>query len=133
MLGTGYGQHAPNKIGRANRRPASPCNAGRQFESASCAPPFLSAAVAHLWRSAASAGRGAGRGQSERVGSRQLALRRVRLRQRRQLGLMPAARLCGVDPVKAEQVTRANAGGRRQLPMPTRRAARVAQFCRWAA
>jgi hypothetical protein len=40
----------PNKIGRANRRPASPFNAGRQFGSPSCAPPFLSAAVAHLWR-----------------------------------------------------------------------------------
>jgi hypothetical protein len=38
----------PNKIGRANRRPASPLNAGRQFGSASCAPPPLSAAVAHL-------------------------------------------------------------------------------------
>ena len=41
----------PNKIGRANRRSTSPFNAGRQFESASCAPPFLSAAVAHLRRS----------------------------------------------------------------------------------
>jgi hypothetical protein len=45
----------PNKIGRANRRPACPLDAGRQFESASCAPPFLSAAVAHLWRSVADA------------------------------------------------------------------------------
>ena len=41
----------PNKIGRANRRPTSPLNAGRQFESASCAPPSLSAPVAHLGRS----------------------------------------------------------------------------------
>ncbi|HRZ57303.1 MAG TPA: hypothetical protein P5525_17825 [Candidatus Paceibacterota bacterium] len=31
-----------------NRRPASPLDAGRQFESASCALPCLSAAVAHL-------------------------------------------------------------------------------------
>jgi hypothetical protein len=37
-----------NKIGRANRRPGFPLNAGRQFGSASCAPPLLSAAVAHL-------------------------------------------------------------------------------------
>jgi hypothetical protein len=43
---------SPNKIGRANRRPASPVYAGRQFARASCAPPSLSAAVAHLWRSA---------------------------------------------------------------------------------
>ena len=43
---------APNKIGRANRRPASPFDVGRQYGSASCAPPSLSAAVAHLWRSA---------------------------------------------------------------------------------
>jgi hypothetical protein len=42
-----------NKIGRANRRPASPFEAGRQFGRASCAPPFLPAAVAHLCRSAA--------------------------------------------------------------------------------
>jgi hypothetical protein len=38
------------QVGGANRRPASPLNAGRQFESASCAPPSLPAAVAHLWR-----------------------------------------------------------------------------------
>jgi len=44
------GNIAPNKIGRANRRPASPFDAGRQFGSTSCAPPSLSAAVAHLWR-----------------------------------------------------------------------------------
>jgi hypothetical protein len=44
-------KRGPNKIGRANRRPASPHDAGRQFESASCAPPSPSAAVAHLWRS----------------------------------------------------------------------------------
>jgi hypothetical protein len=36
----------------ANRRPALPLSTGRQFESASCGPPFLSAAVAHLCRSA---------------------------------------------------------------------------------
>jgi ankyrin repeat protein len=41
-----------NKSVETNRRPASPFNAGRQFDSVSCAPPFLSAAVAHLWRSA---------------------------------------------------------------------------------
>ena len=39
-----------NKSVETNRRPASPVNAGRQFEDASCAPPPLSAAVAHLWR-----------------------------------------------------------------------------------
>jgi hypothetical protein len=42
----------PNKIGRVNCRPASPFDAGREFESASCASPSPSAAVAHLWRSA---------------------------------------------------------------------------------
>lgn len=36
----------PNKIGGANRRPASPINAEHQFESALCAPPLRSAAVA---------------------------------------------------------------------------------------
>jgi hypothetical protein len=41
---------APNKIGRAYRRPAFPLDVGRQFGSASCAPPSLSGAVAHLWR-----------------------------------------------------------------------------------
>ena len=40
----------PNKSVETNRRLASPFNAWRQFDSASCAPPFLSAAVAHLWR-----------------------------------------------------------------------------------
>jgi hypothetical protein len=39
-----------NKSVETNRRPASPFNGWRQFESASCAPPSLSAAVAHLWR-----------------------------------------------------------------------------------
>ena len=39
-----------HKSVETNRRPASPFNAGRQFGSASCAPLFLSAAVAHLWR-----------------------------------------------------------------------------------
>jgi len=33
-----------------NRRPASPLDAGRQFGSAPCAPPFVPAAVARLWR-----------------------------------------------------------------------------------
>jgi hypothetical protein len=80
--------------------------------------------------SAASGNRGAGRGESERVGRRRLGPGRVRLRQGRPLGLMPGARLCRVDPVNAEQVTGANAGGRRQLPKPARRAARVAQFGR---
>ena len=36
-----------------NRRPASPFIFGREFGSAVCAPLLLSAAVAHLWRSAA--------------------------------------------------------------------------------
>ncbi len=40
----------PNKITGANSRPASPLAAGRQFVSASCAPPFLPAAVAQFWR-----------------------------------------------------------------------------------
>lgn len=38
------------KIGGANRRTASALDAGRQFASASCAPPSLSAAVAHPCR-----------------------------------------------------------------------------------
>ena len=33
-----------------NRRPASPFNSEREFESATCPPPSLSAAVAHLFR-----------------------------------------------------------------------------------
>lgn len=41
-----------NKSVETNRRPASPFHAEREFGSASCAPPSLSAAVAHLWRSA---------------------------------------------------------------------------------
>jgi hypothetical protein len=39
-----------NKSVETNRRPASPFNAKRQFGRASCDPPSLSAAVAHLWR-----------------------------------------------------------------------------------
>jgi hypothetical protein len=39
------------KVTGANSRPASPFEAGRQFERASCAPPFLPAAVAHFYRS----------------------------------------------------------------------------------
>ncbi|MHB1309641.1 MAG: hypothetical protein ACYC23_21430 [Limisphaerales bacterium] len=39
-----------NKSVETNRRPASPVNAGRQFERASYAPPCLSASVAHLCR-----------------------------------------------------------------------------------
>lgn len=41
-----------SKSVETNRRPAIPFNAGREFESASGAPPSLSAAVAHLFRSA---------------------------------------------------------------------------------
>jgi hypothetical protein len=41
-------------VSGANRRPACPFEAGRQFERASCAPPFLPAAVAHFYRSASS-------------------------------------------------------------------------------
>jgi len=41
----------PNQSVETNRRPASPLNVGRQSESASCAPAFLPAAVAHLCRS----------------------------------------------------------------------------------
>jgi uncharacterized protein len=36
------------KSAETNRRPASPFHAGRQLGSASCAPPSLSAAIAHL-------------------------------------------------------------------------------------
>ena len=50
-----------NTIGRATRRPASPLNAGRQFESTSCTPPSLSAVVAHLARSAKRPSHGARR------------------------------------------------------------------------
>jgi len=39
-----------NQSVETNRRPASPLDAGRQFTCAVCAPPFLSAAVAHLCR-----------------------------------------------------------------------------------
>jgi hypothetical protein len=39
-----------NKSVETNRRPASPFEAGQQFWSSSCAPPSLSAAVAHLRR-----------------------------------------------------------------------------------
>jgi hypothetical protein len=38
----------PVKCAPATRRAAFPLNAGRQFVSASCALPSLSAAVAHL-------------------------------------------------------------------------------------
>jgi len=48
------GSMLANKSVETNRRPASPFDAGRQVESASCAPPSLPAAVAHLYRSAAS-------------------------------------------------------------------------------
>ena len=41
------GNGSVNKSVETNRRPASPFNIGRKFESASCAPPSLSAAVAH--------------------------------------------------------------------------------------
>ncbi len=41
-----------NETGGANRRPAPPFDAGQQFERTSCAPRILSAAVAHLGRSA---------------------------------------------------------------------------------
>lgn len=41
----------PNKRVERNRRPALPLDAGRLFESLVCAPPLLSAAVAHPLRS----------------------------------------------------------------------------------
>jgi len=41
-----------NQSVETNRRPASPIHDERQFGCASCARPFLSAAVAHLYRSA---------------------------------------------------------------------------------
>jgi len=43
-----------NKPVEPNRRPASPFNAGRRYESVSCAQPLPSSAVAHLWRYAQS-------------------------------------------------------------------------------
>lgn len=46
-----YHRSRPNKITGANSRSTSPLDAGRQFESASCAPPLLSAAVAQFWHS----------------------------------------------------------------------------------
>lgn len=42
-----------NKGVETNRRPALPFEPRREFESIFCPPPFLSAAVAHLHRSAA--------------------------------------------------------------------------------
>jgi hypothetical protein len=42
----------PNKSVETNRRPASALGAGQEFESTACAPPLLTAAVAHLCRSA---------------------------------------------------------------------------------
>ena len=39
-----------NKITGVNSRPASSLDAGPQFGSVSCAPPFLSAAIAQFWR-----------------------------------------------------------------------------------
>jgi hypothetical protein len=49
-MNTGINLNWPNNSVETNRRPASLIDAGRQFGIASCAPPFLSAAVAHLWR-----------------------------------------------------------------------------------
>ena len=49
----------PNKSVEPNRRPASPRDAGWQYESASCAPPTGSAAVAHLCRSLEAVGKSA--------------------------------------------------------------------------
>jgi hypothetical protein len=46
---TGMKDKSPNKSVETNRRAAFPFRAGRQFDSASCAPAFLSAAVAHLF------------------------------------------------------------------------------------
>ena len=45
-------KNEPNKITGANSRPASPLDAGARFGSASCAPAFVSAAVAQFCRSA---------------------------------------------------------------------------------
>lgn len=39
-----------NKSVETNRRPELPLEAGREFESALCAPPSLSAAVGGLFR-----------------------------------------------------------------------------------
>ncbi|MEI6784479.1 MAG: hypothetical protein WCQ21_26595 [Verrucomicrobiota bacterium] len=41
-----------NKSVETNRRPASPPSGRQQLDSASCAPASVSAAVAHLFRSA---------------------------------------------------------------------------------
>ncbi len=40
----------PNKPAGTNHRAALPFEAAGQLEIASCVPPFLSAAIAHLWR-----------------------------------------------------------------------------------
>jgi hypothetical protein len=45
-----FGNRKPNQSVETNRRPASPLKVDWQFESASWAPPSLSAAVAHLCR-----------------------------------------------------------------------------------
>jgi hypothetical protein len=42
----------PNKSVETNRRPAIALGAGQEFESTACAPLLLTAAVAHLCRSA---------------------------------------------------------------------------------
>ena len=49
----GVGRKSPAPTRQTNRRPATPLDAERQFASAICAPPSLSAAVAHPFCSAA--------------------------------------------------------------------------------
>src|SRR5262245_864331 len=49
-IGSVMNHPSPNKSVETNRRSPSPLDARRQFESVSCARPFLSAAVAHVYR-----------------------------------------------------------------------------------
>jgi hypothetical protein len=59
-------------VSGANRRPAFPFEAGRPFGSAACAPPSLSAAVAHFGRSTKSrAPRAVGLGTEANEGNKE--------------------------------------------------------------
>jgi hypothetical protein len=53
IMACDYKVTCPNKRVETNRRPALPFDAERDSEIASCAPPFLPAAVAHPFRWAA--------------------------------------------------------------------------------
>ena len=74
-----------NQITGANSRPASPIKAGRQFGSASCAPPSPSAAVAQFWRSV-----------TENLNSRNTTMRFIAFTLAA-LAIASASRLTGAD------------------------------------